>query len=70
MPGDRAEGGQRGGPMEKEPGKMVAFCAPAGKGAAASASEESDGGDGSLPGLQGFKCLIPKVFSMCSPLPH
>lgn len=44
--------------MEKEPGKMVVVCAPAGKGAAAAASEKSDGDCPPLPGLQGFNCKL------------
>ena len=70
--------GKGGGLLEKEPGRMVVLCAPAGKGAAASAWEENDaGGCPPLPALQvlscklqKFNCLIPKVFSVCSPLLH
>lgn len=43
--------------MEKEPGKAAAFCAPAGKGAAASALENG-GADCPLSGLQGFNCQL------------
>lgn len=71
--------GKAGGPLEKEPGETVVLCVLAGKGAAASPSEETSGGGDcpSLPGLQGFncklqgfKCVIPKVFKAYSTLPH